>query len=208
MGADGAGKTTISEAVTEEVRYAGQHYEYWWCGWREFRSLGFRLLRSVFQLFAGGSDTGSTGSETNGSAGSPGTLWKLLGLCYFPFVFIDHYLTTAPKAFRLSRQDAPVVYDRYFYGMVIGFSAFYAFSERTVRALLSLSVLYPSPDIVIYLDVDPETAYERKDDVPSPEYIACRREYYRAITDRSEVVSIDATQSPDAVKADVLEAVC
>jgi len=208
MGADGAGKTTVSEAITDEIQYAGQHYKYWWCGWREFRSLPFRVLRLVIQRFTGGGDTGSTNGETNRSASSSGAVWKLLGLCYFPFVFIDHYLTTAPKAFRLSRRNVPVVYDRYYYGMVIGFSAFYSFSERTVRALLSLSLLYPSPDIVVYLDVDPETAYERKDDVPSPEYIARRREYYTAVTDRSGVVSIDATQSPSAVKAAVLEAVC
>lgn len=203
IGVDGAGKTTVGEAIADETTYSGQQYQYWWCGWREFRSLPFRGLRTLIQLLLSNSASEST-TETNSSLKDPGTIQKCIGLLYFPFVFVDHFLTTAPKALLRSLQNRPVVYDRYYYGMVIGFCAYYAYPEWLVRLLMRLSVLYPSPDIVLYLDVEPETAFERKDDVPSPDYIQKRRDQYVFVTERTAAVTVDAEQSPEQVKQDAL----
>lgn len=214
IGADGAGKTTVGDAVTGEVTYGDRAYEYWWCGWREFRSLPFRVVRSVLGRLVRERGTGEGGAQgddhsedTNRTSKWTGTFGTLLGLAFFPFVFLDHYVTTVPKAALLAVRDRPVVYDRYYYGLVTGFGAYYSFPDPVVRALLSLSVLYPSPDVVIYLDVDGESAYRRKDDVPSPEYVERRLARYDVAVDHTDARSVDATRSPEQVKRAVLEVI-
>lgn len=204
IGADGAGKTTVGTSITEKLEYRGRRYQYWWCGWKEFRSPPFRFGRWLVRRVISGSAEESD-SSTNRMQKTPTPLQQILGLCYFPLVFFDHFLTTVPKAVKYTLQDYPVIYDRYYYGLVIGFAAYYSLPERIVRIMLGLARLYPSPDVVIYLEIDPETGFERKEDVPSPEYVSQRCEQYDLLKPYDKVVAVDARRPPDTVEADVLD---
>lgn len=204
IGADGAGKTTVGTAISEKLEYRGRSYQYWWCGWKEFRSLPFRVVRRLVRMVSSG-DAEESDSAMNRMQERPTRPQRFLGLCYFPLVFIDHFLTTVPRATKYALQDRPVIYDRYYYGLVIGFAAYYSFPKRIVRILLGLARFYPTPDVVIYLEIDPETGFERKDDVPSPGYIRQRCEQYTILRSHENVVTVDARKPPETVEAEVLD---
>lgn len=204
VGADGAGKTTVCRTLADELKYRGDKYEYRWCGWKEFQSLPFRMARELLWQFRRDGAEASANPENN-SLNSPGIFRMILGLCYFPFVFLDHFITTVPQALSYSIRDRPVIYDRYYYGLIIGFSAYYSLPDWVTRSLLGLNRLYPSPDVVIYLKVDPDIAFERKEDVPSPEYIQRRCERYELIHTHEGVISVNANQSPKAVESAVID---
>ncbi|SFR87481.1 Thymidylate kinase [Halomicrobium zhouii] len=206
IGADGAGKTTVGNEIVDQVQYSDRSYRYWWCGWREFRSFPFRAARKIAHLTGIiGDDRDRDASSTNRSAADPSLFTKVLGLFYFSFVAVDHVLSTVPRAVKFALDDTPVIYDRYYFGMLVGFCAYYSYSKRVVDLLMSFAALYPSPDVVIYLDVPPETAYERKADVPSPEYIVKRRQTYLHVVDEQITATVDAGNSQEQVVADVLE---
>jgi len=66
------------------------------------------------------------------------------------------------------------------------------------------------PDVTIYLDVDPETAAERSgatNKFETAEYLARVRENYERLVaaDPDRFVRVDATQSHEAVRSEVLE---
>jgi len=66
--------------------------------------------------------------------------------------------------------------------------------------------LLPQPETVALLDLDPETAYARKPDIPSLSYLAARRALYQGFAQAAGWTLIDAAARPDTVTRALLAA--
>ena len=67
--------------------------------------------------------------------------------------------------------------------------------DQVASLLKRYSRFFPKPDIVFLLDIPEEIAYERKDDVPSIEYLSDRRSIYLDVAERSGMRVLDGRKS-------------
>jgi thymidylate kinase len=67
--------------------------------------------------------------------------------------------------------------------------------------------LFPKPDLVILLEIRPEAAMRRKDDIPSMVYLEERETVYEMIGRAVKAVRVDAGKPLEDVQTAVREAV-
>jgi len=69
--------------------------------------------------------------------------------------------------------------------------------------------LFPKPDLIFFIDLPEETAYQRKSDVPSIDYLSRRRQAYLYMSKEQEMTLLDGTRNPgeleDTVQSRVKE---
>lgn len=111
-------------------------------------------------------------------------------------------------AWRWQRSGAVVVFDRHFF---IDYHAYdVAGEDRSLSQRVHGIVLarfYPRPDLVIYLDAPGDVLLARKGE-GTVEALEARRGEYRAVRQLvKDFVEVDATQSLEAVTADVADAI-
>lgn len=99
-----------------------------------------------------------------------------------------------------------VVCDRYVYDTVITDLAvdYGLTTEESVRLVQDLLRKLPKPDIVFLLDVPPDVALARKNDIASVDYLSDRREYYLAAAKSLGFVTIDATRDTKSIQEDLV----
>lgn len=110
-------------------------------------------------------------------------------------------LTVRPHLLR----NRAVICDRYLYKSVVSLAVLLDLPPDRLGALLRHPALrlVPQPTLYFLLDVPAEVGYARKEDIPSLEYVQRRVPIYRALAGMTGMPVIDATQSPDAVHAQV-----
>ncbi len=70
-----------------------------------------------------------------------------------------------------------------------------------------MNIIFPVPDVVIYIDCPGEIAFARKDDAPDVEYLTDRRAIYKQLAEKYGWVEIDGTNSVDDIAAQVKDIV-
>ena len=95
-----------------------------------------------------------------------------------------------------------VIYDRHF---LFDYGASSRVSDRIHRWFLEK--VYPTPDLVLFLDAPPETLFERKPEFPITYLEQRRNAYLRRGRSVSRFETVDATQSLDNVYEDVVSRV-
>jgi len=95
--------------------------------------------------------------------------------------------------------------DRYVYDTVINDIAIdLDLSSEEVKSILKKFWSYiPKPDITFFIKVPSETAFKRKDDIPSLNYLILRNKYYTNLTS-NEIKVIDGTKEPASLMDDVM----
>ena len=95
-----------------------------------------------------------------------------------------------------------IICDRYLYDTVITDLApdmGYA-EDRIIALLTSMLRFFPKPDTTFLIDLREEIAYQRKDDIPSLEYLKERRNTYLNIGRKHNMVVLDGTRPIDELK--------
>jgi thymidylate kinase len=69
----------------------------------------------------------------------------------------------------------------------------------------SLLGLFPEPDMVFLLEISPEEAMKRKDDIPSIVYLEERHDLYFKFAELTRAIRVDATGSIDQVQSDIMD---
>ncbi|GAB4534011.1 MAG: hypothetical protein Fur0020_00250 [Thermodesulfovibrionia bacterium] len=103
-----------------------------------------------------------------------------------------------------------IISDRLFYDSFVDQAINLGYNvERLVRILDSslLKSLFPSPDLVIYIDCPEDIAFNRKDDAPDIEYLRERRLMYKGLADRYGWVIVDGTLPVNDINKQIKEIV-
>lgn len=125
----------------------------------------------------------------------------------YKYIWLTDYLTQI--SFRLIKsyfKNDVILLDRYYYDAVVDVSTELNFSEtETISLVKKLSKFFPRPDLIFLLDVPEEISFERKDDIPSIDYLRDRRRVYLTIGDYLSMINIDGTNNKNEIHSFILE---
>jgi thymidylate kinase len=207
MGLDGSGKTTQAELVAKWLSGRGTPAEVVWMRGESYLTLpvlrlGKTLLRAPKEAKRG--DGAHTGGDYGQYVSSKQSLFRnsVLRALWRCLALVDFYLSMWTAFRKLKRETRVVVLDRYIYDTLIDIdSAFRARGAELDRMLASRFVKrFPQPDRVILIEISPEEAMKRKDDIPSIDYLRERQVLYDRVALAVGAARVDGTLSIEEVK--------
>ncbi|MGB7902608.1 MAG: hypothetical protein WCG09_09255 [Halobacteriota archaeon] len=184
MGIDGSGKTTVAKSLHESLTSAGISSTYLWCGWRGFESWLFKPFAS--QTRNAMTRRGSEESIASAHYKIPFFDW---------FTWLDYVLRVCPLLVASLLTNTIVVADRYVYDVLL---TLHADGSKSYRLVVWLFKLFPSPTIIFYVNVPPELAFARKDDIPSLEFLRRSDDEKRKLIAQlpiDQVIALDGTRT-------------
>jgi len=208
-GIDGSGKTTQAQLLINELTRKGFPASYVWMRWEQVlvRPLT-RKWKSSIKKETGHSDGRAKENKKKKHKLLSNPFFRRLWLAAF---FVDYGLQILFRLrVRLMKKEL-IVSDRMFYDSVIDQAINLGSNRDWLLDNLNSSwmrIIFPQPDIVLYIDCPGEIAFRRKDDAPDLEYLTDRRELYRQLAERYEWVRLDGTQPIDEIAAQVRDIVC
>jgi dTMP kinase len=208
MGLDGSGKTTQAERVSEYLNARGIPSEVVWMRGESYLTapilkIGKALLRAPKETKRG--DGVHAGGDYEKYVSSKQSLFKnsLLRAVWRTLTVIDLYLSVRFAFAKLAGDTRVIVLDRYVYDTFIDIdSAFDGKGTELDRLLASpLLRLFPRPLKVILIEISPEEAMQRKDDIPSIQYLKERHGLYDRVAKAVGAVRIDGTEAIEQVNS-------
>jgi thymidylate kinase len=211
IGPDGCGKSTISKRLLQDDSFEAKRI---YMGINRAESNyalpTTHLIRWLHQKFNGGKNQGGPrdiSNQRNLPSGSfPKRFLKELktALVFFNNTAEEWYRQLL--AWYFMRTGKIVIFDRHFYADFYHYDVNGLDSRWTSRLHgYMLEHLYPKPNLVIYLDAPAELLFERKRE-GTVALLEERRHAYLELQDKvPQFETVDATQAPDLVFADVLQ---
>jgi len=202
IGIDGSGKTTIATSVTNKLIQSSINVRYVWSRYEPWIAKPFFILAKLMflrkkNMYKNYPEYSQTRRRLFRNS--------LLSSIYLLFVIPDAVLQNIVKIAVPLLLRTNLIVDRYIFDTVIDIACDKRYSnERTIGLLKSIFHLLPTPDVVFLLDISTETAFERKRDIPSPEYLEERRKFYLAISQEfKEIRIIDASLDIAEIECEV-----
>jgi thymidylate kinase len=199
-GIDGSGKTTLTKSLEESLNDSGLSCKYSWCGWRRFETPLFKPIATLVKKFS------KNKRRMDDKPASPPMHNSLL----FYAAWLDYVLRVFPSLLISLYKYDVVIVDRYIYDIVVGFSVNTGSNKkRKMNRILKSFSLFPKPNIVFFIDVPPELAYARKDDIPSVDYLSQQKTIYLELLKKykNKTVILDGTKSKKELVNTIFETV-
>ena len=97
-----------------------------------------------------------------------------------------------------------IICDRYIFDTAVDLQQGFQYSSEKIRDILSIKWL-PVPDFKFWLDLPEKSAYQRKPDTESVQFLRERRALYRGIAQEFDLHMIDASWGLDLVFNQMIE---
>jgi thymidylate kinase len=203
-GIDGSGKTTQAKLLVDYLADSGLKSVYVW-------SRGEVLAIRRFLLFMGRRAVGTSEREITNDQRSYQNYQsrKSKLMKYWPVRFLWSVLTQIEHLVQINRDIRPkirqgyiVVCDRYLWDSTIDMAIL---NNKDQDSLLNnvnrfMWWLVPKPTITFFIDISPEEAVKRKNDIPSSEYVKRRAEFYRHLSTHVPFQLIDGCQDVTVIQ--------
>lgn len=208
-GIDGSGKTTQARFLVKDMKERGTDASYVWCRWEPL------LLRPFIKIWKQKKrekeDSRSTITyreiQRDKETLLRNSVFRYLWLLSF---LIDYGLQVFFKLrIKLIKHDV-IISDRLFYDSLVDQAINLGHrGERLLEELNSwwMGLIFPTPDMVVYIDCPADVAYTRKDDAPDIEYLSERRRLYLSLADRYGWIKIDGTLPVDKLAQQIKDIV-
>ena len=193
-GMDGTGKTTLSKELVELLNKKGIDCKYVYGRLEPFILKPFIMIgRLIFLRRV----TPKSYSEYDTTRRNAIKKHLFLSRAYQHLLLFDCTLQIFFKVKLPLIFGKTIVCDRYIYDTVItDLSRYLDYSEDRVTNLLdALLRFFPEPDISFLIDVPEEIAFQRKDDIPSVEYLKMLRKMYLNAGKEYRMVTLDGSKS-------------
>lgn len=182
LGTDGAGKTTVINAIREPLNEADHNALF-------YEHMRPNLLPNIAQLFGGKKQSGPV---TDPHAAKPsGLLGSLLRLLYYSVDYIWGYWI---KIYPIMVKKSSIwIFDRYYYDYLI--------DPKRARINLpdwiikSVKFFIPDPDLILCLGAEPVTIHNRKPELPLDEVMIQVRKLKKFCDNEKKAVWIDTSNS-------------
>jgi len=186
IGIDGSGKTTLAKMLVDAMNEKGIKSQYVWRGWRQFESFLLKPLAHLAKrLRRNFHHTNDLESDM---------IWEVHNLLYRYLILVDYLFSSVPKVSVPLALGRNIVSDRYVYDVIGGPLANHPFMEKVALSLL------PKPDLIFLVNLPEEVAYQRKDDVPSIEYLKKRKAIYLSMEKKLKVTTIDGSKKLEELR--------
>ena len=202
-GIDGSGKSTISNKLVETMNDNGFNFAYVYNRYkpflvRPFLYVGGKLFLNKKDFFEDYVDY----SNTKKDAAKDHTI---LSSMYQYFVVIDYFLQTTYKIKIPLLLGKNIICDRYIYDTIVTDLAvdFNYTEDRVLKVLNKISMIFPEPNKIFFIDVPEQVAFQRKNDVPSIEYLKDRVDFFRTVAKSHNFIKLDGTASVNDIMTKV-----
>ena len=191
IGVDGTGKTAHAVQLMDDLKREGYKCKYVWFGSPYLLSYPFMVLARFLGLTKMHYlPNNQTYSEHLYFKNKPVALmWKWIQ-------FVDICTLSLLEVLLPTWAGYTVICDRYVYDAVVGLMddlKDYRFFERIIgRAIFRLK---PKSSLVFLLNVNDNTAFGRKGDIPDLQYVTRRKKSFKLIAKQENIPIIDANQS-------------
>lgn len=182
MGPDGSGKSTVINAVRQDLESAFRNKDY------------FHLKPDVFNRTK--ENAGPVLNPHNEPPRTP--LMSYLKLLYFLTDYVlGYFIKIKPRLIKTSF----VVFDRYYHDLLVDPKRYRFASSMKIAKLVGY--LIPKPDLWIFLNASPEEIQKRKQEVTFEESQRACKEYLKLASTLKNSIIVDASQPADKVINDV-----
>ena len=214
MGLDGSGKSTQAEGLRDWLKAGGISAETVWMRGESYLTrpvlaVGKALLRAPRETKRG--EGIKAGKTYDRYVGSKHTIFKnpLLRRLWTGRTRRDLYITFRAAFAKLPRKTGVVSLDRYIYDSFIDIDTAYGEGGKEAERLLgsAMAGLFPKPELVLLLEIAPEEAMRRKDDIPSIVYLEEREAVYETIGRAVGAIRVDAAKPVEEVQARIRDAI-
>ena len=207
-GIDGSGKTTQVRLLVESLKQHGIEGSYVWSRWEPLflRPLIKRWKSNVTkEMFELNHKADGIKDKKRKLLNNPIFRWLWLGS-----FLIDYGLQLFVKIRIGLLKKQLIISDRIFYDSVI--DQMINLGKRKDWLFDSLDsfwmkILFPKPDMVVYIDCSEDIAFSRKNDAPDIEYLIERRELYLKLANKYKWIKINGALSVNEVAAQIKDKV-
>lgn len=206
-GIDGAGKTTLAKLLVEDLQGKSIKATYVYNRYvpiilRPIMFIGRSLFirnKDFYEDYGAYSNGKKTASEKH----------TLLANLYQLILWFDYFVQIFFKINLPLFFGKNVICDRYIYDTIVtDLSVDFSYSGGDIRnSLRRISSLFPTPDITFLVDLPEEIAFERKDDIPSIDYLKDRRSKYLHLKDVFEIHLLNGADTIESIRKNVLNIV-
>jgi thymidylate kinase len=214
MGLDGSGKSTQAGYLCAWLRDTGIKAETVWMRGESYvtrpvLSIGKAVLRAPRESKRG--EGIKAGKTYTAYVETKHTMFRnrWLRRVWIGLTLVDLYITFRRAFAKLPHDTGLVILDRYIYDSFIDIDTAFGEEGREALRLLGSKAarMFPRPDLVLLLEITPEEAMRRKDDIPSAGYLEKREAVYRSIAAAVGARNIDAAKPVQEVRAGIREIV-
>ncbi len=196
-GIDGSGKTTQVKLLQDQLRRNGFETSKMWSRWRPLLSLPLLfVLRKSGQVSVHKADFLSIVEFHAIKNQSVASLW-----CFA--TQLENFLKISVKIIIPLTLGRAVICDRYVLDLMVDGVSDLHDSPTEIRFGFKLLRLLPRPDRAFLIDIDAESAFKRKPDMPSISYNIERIRSYLALCNEAGVKVVDGRRSPEAIHQEV-----
>lgn len=196
---DGAGKTTFIDNIVEQINfYYVNDADDKRCDVRHFRP---NILPNLGEL---GEKAGMMEQDKEWSKphrGKPAS--SISSLFRMAYYMLDYILGWQKLVRKNVQYDRFTIFDRYSYDFIVDPRRSKINLPQTIRKILVS--LTPKPKLVFVLVVEPETIYERKQELSLEEINRQCSEYRKLAKKHKRFVEIDASEKPIKMAEDAIE---
>ncbi|VVB94973.1 Thymidylate kinase [uncultured archaeon] len=206
-GMDGAGKTTLAKSLVEHLQSNGIKSRYVYNRYipylvRPVMKIGrifFLRNKNFYNDYVNYSNTKRSISQKH----------HFLAKGYQSILLLDYFIQILIKIKLPLILNRNVICDRYIYDTIVtDLSVDFNYSSEDVRRLLAkILFLFPTPDVTFLIDLPEEIAFQRKNDIPSIDYLRDRRKNYLNIGKEYEMTVLDGSESLDKLKSVINECI-
>lgn len=119
---------------------------------------------------------------------------------------LDYFLQFYVKTFHVLIQGKPIVFDRFYLDLFVDQGISFGYTPEQIAKLVKRNRwLFPKVNQTLYIKVDPEVCYNRKNDIPNMDYLVKRYEVYEAFAREFCWVVIDGEEPLESVYAKIKE---
>lgn len=193
VGIDGSGKTTNAKRLAAWLAKKDVKVKYIWSRFDPF------LLRLPALLINKLIFSNNTRMVYDRYSKPKGKLLNNIAvyLLYQYVLLFDSILSTIVRVWPyMHPSELVVICDRFVYDAVVCLADDLKYYPKKVWRILNLAIkAVPKPDLVFLIDVPETIAFQRKNDIASPEFISRRRQFYLLVGELCRMNKLDGSKS-------------
>ena len=207
IGIDGAGKTTLAVNLAKELSKIDNSIEYRYCQY--FAKLLYPIKKLAKFTVMRKTDEFKNYDNYNSTKKNTSSKYPVLANAYAFLWLIDYMAQSFVKVLVPIMIGKKLIIDRYIFDIAVNLSLTtnneLSYAEKAIRFF---TTFMPKPDLVIFIDISEDVAFERKDDIQDVEYLSERRVRYQSLSEKYNFIVLEGDQTQDKLLSEVMNVIC